>query len=311
MKRRSDLSDQIFKVLTLAFATVAVVLTAIYFTVVVTHSTDTLMQGLSFFFGTKWLPAGGVLEIFPMIYGSMVTSAIALAIGVPVSLGVAVFLSEFCPHRLRSSLSLFVEMLAAIPSVVYGIWGIFVLAPIMTTTVDPFLERYLGFLPIFSGTIFGFSIMTAGVILSIMIIPIVASISRDALQAVPDSQREAAYALGATHSEAIRTSVVTYARTGVIASIFLGFGRAFGETMAVIMIIGNSPVINPSLFHAGATLASVIATDFPEAPAVGPLYLSALFEAALALLIVSFLVNVVARLMIRRLIRSMGSASLL
>jgi len=222
---------------------------------------------------------------------------------------VAIFLSEISPHRLRSPISFIVEMLAAVPSVVYGLWGLFVLAPILKTNVYPNLEKYLGFLPIFTGTLYGVSILTAGIVLAIMIIPIVASISRDALLAVPDSQREAAFALGATRSEVIRMSVLSYARSGVFASIFLGFGRAFGETMAVTMLIGNTPLISSSLFSPGYSLASLVANEFTEATT--PVYISALIEAGLVLLAVSFLSNVIARLLIRRLIRSREAASYL
>jgi phosphate transport system permease protein len=244
-----------------------------------------------------------------MVYGSVVTSAIALAIGVPISIGVAVFLSELSPQVLRSPLSFVVEMLAAVPSVVYGLWGLFILAPLLRDYVYPYLRTYLGFLPIFQGTIYGVSILTAGIVLAIMIIPIVSSISRDALLAVPNSQREAAYALGATKSEAIRISVLSYARSGIFASIFLGLGRAFGETIAVTMVVGNTPLISSSLFSPGYTLASLIANEFTEATTA--VYISAIVEAGLVLLIVVFFTNVAARMLIRRLVRSREAASYL
>jgi phosphate transport system permease protein len=244
-----------------------------------------------------------------MLYGSLVTTAIALSIGVPISIGVAVFLSEVSPPRLRSPLSFVVEMLAAVPSVVYGLWGLFILAPLLRDYAYRFLQEYLGFLPIFQGTIYGESILTAGIILAVMIIPIVSSISRDALMAVPDSQREAAYALGATKSEAVRISVLSYARSGILASIFLGLGRAFGETIAVTMVVGNTPLISRSLFSPGYTLASLIANEFTEATTT--VYVSALVEAGLVLLVVVFLTNIAARLLIRRLLRSREAASYL
>ncbi len=307
-KRRST-ADSAFKYLTMVMASSAVVLSLVYFLTAYSDSQPTLRSGFSFLTGSTWDPVHNVFGVLPMLYGSLATSAIGLLIGVPVSLGVAVFLSEISPQRIRGPISFVVEMLAAVPSIIYGLWGLFILAPLLRTYVYPYLERYVGFLPIFQGTIYGVSVLTAGIILAIMIIPIVASISRDALQAVPDSQREAAYALGATRSEAIRMSVLSYARSGVFASIFLGFGRAFGETMAVTMLIGNTPLISSSLFSPGFTLASLIANEFTEATT--GVYISALIEAGLVLLVVSFLANVIARLMIRRLIRSREAASYL
>jgi phosphate transport system permease protein len=309
MNRRRSGADSLFRFLGLALATSAVVLTIIYFYALYVGSTLTQRSGASFLLGSTWDPVNNVFGVLPMLYGSLATSAIALIIGVPVSLGVAVFLSEISPQRLRSPISFVVEMLAAVPSVVYGLWGLFVLAPVLRVSFYPFLEKYLGFLPIFSGTIYGVSVLTAGIILSIMIIPIVASISRDALLAVPLSQREAAFALGATRAETIRMSVLSYARSGIMASIFLGFGRAFGETMAVTMLIGNTPLISSSLFSPGYSLASLVANEFAEATT--QVYISALIEAGLVLLLVSFFANVVARVLIRRLIRSREAASYL
>jgi len=309
LKRRRSGADTAFKSLTLILASSAVVLSLIYFVELYYGSALTLQSGISFVTGSTWDPNNQVFGVLPMLYGSLVTSAIALIIGVPISLGVAIFLSEISPHVLRSPVSFVVEMLAAVPSVIYGLWGLFILAPILRTNVYPILESRLGFLPIFQGTIYGVSILTAGIVLAIMIIPIVASISRDALLAVPDSQREAAYALGATRSEVIRMSVLSYARSGVFASIFLGFGRAFGETMAVTMLIGNTPLISASLLSPGYSLASLVANEFTEATT--QVYISALIEAGLVLLTVSFLANVIARLLIRRLIRSREAASYL
>ena len=309
MGRRRSIADSGFKYLTVGLASSVLVIALIYFYELYTGSLPTLRTGLAFVFGSTWDPVNSHFGVFPMLYGSLLTSAIALVIGVPISLGVAIFLSELSPGRLRSPISFVVEMLAAVPSVIYGLWGLFILAPILRADVYPYLEEYLGFLPIFQGTIYGVSILTAGIILAIMIIPIIASISRDALLAVPDSQREAALALGATKSEAIRMSVLSYARSGIVASIFLGFGRAFGETMAVVMLIGNTPVVSASLFSPGYSLASLIANEYTEATTA--VYTSALIEAGLVLLLVSFLANVVARLMISRLIRSREAASYL
>ncbi len=306
-------ADTVFKALVFVFASSIIVLALIFFYELTTGSSLTLRSGFAFILGSKWDPVGNVYGALPMIYGSVVTSAIALLIGVPISLGVAVFLSELSPRRLKSPISFIVELLAAVPSVVYGLWGIFILAPLLTDHVYPFLQAYLGFLPIFqgypAGELPGASILTAGIVLAIMIIPIVSSISRDALLAVPDSQREAAYALGATRSEAIRISVLSYARSGILASIFLGLGRAFGETIAVAMVVGDTPRISSSLFSPGYTLASLIANEFTEATTT--VYISALVEAGLVLLIVVFLTNIAARYLIRRLARSREAASYL
>ena len=299
MGARRSRADAVFKTLVFIFASSIVVLTLVFFYELATGSSLTLRSGFAFIMGSKWDPVGNVYGVLPMIYGSVVTSAIALLIGVPISLGVAVFLSELSPRHLRSPVSFVVELLAAVPSVVYGLWGLFILAPLLTNHVYPLLQAYLGFLPIFQGNIYGVSMLTAGIILAIMIIPIVSSISRDALLAVPDSQREAAYALGATKSEAIRISVLSYARSGILASIFLGLGRAFGETIAVTMVVGNTPRISSSLFSPGYTLASLIANEFTEATTA--VYTSALVEAGLVLLSVVFLTNVIARFLIRRL----------
>ena len=305
-----NLSDQAFKVLTAGVATALVAVTLALFYVLYTGSFPAIRSGVAFVIGSTWSgDIGTVYGVLPMIYGSVTTSAIALAIGVPLSLGIAIFLSELSPARLRSPLSFVVEMLAAVPSVVYGLWGLFVLAPLLTDYAYPWLQTYLGFLPIFQGTIYGANILTAGIILAIMIVPIVSSVSRDALLAVPNSQREAAYALGATKSEAIRISVLSYARSGIFASIFLGLGRAFGETIAVTMVVGNTPLISRSLFSPGYTLASLIANEFTEATTA--FHLSALIEAGLVLLIVVFFTNVAARLLIGRLVKSRGAASYL
>jgi phosphate transport system permease protein len=303
-------SDQTFRALTVALAFSIVAATLMLFYELYIGSFPTIRSGFAFVLGSTWDgDVGNVFGVLPMIYGSVVTSAIALVIGVPLSIGVAIFLSELSPSRLRSPLSFVVEMLAAVPSVVYGLWGVFILAPLLRDYAYPFLKEYLGFLPIFQGNIYGASILTAGIILAIMIIPIVSSVSRDALLAVPDSQREAAYALGATRSEAIRMSVLTYARSGIFAGIFLGLGRAFGETIAVTMVVGNTPLISGSLFSPGYTLASLIANEFTEATTAA--HISALIEAGLVLLVVVFFTNVAARLLVGRLVKSRGAASYL
>lgn len=299
----SKTGDSAFNaVVTIAACSVPFLLVA-FFIELVSRSQSTLFRyGLEFLTSSTWNPAKDVFGALPLVYGTVVTSVIALIIGVPVSIGVAVFLSEISPGRIMRPISFVVEMLAAVPSVIYGLWGLLILSPFLRTQIYPFLQRYLGFLPIFQGTIYGVGVLSAGIILSIMIIPIVSAISRDALQAVPNSQREAMYALGATRSEVISKVVLTDARPGVIAAIFLGFGRAFGETMAVTMLIGDTPLISKSLFSPGYTLASLIANQFNEA--LTPLYISAIVEVGLVLLVVSFLVNIVGRLLVRGLVES-------
>lgn len=316
MVRRTSKSDSAFRFLTLVVATSLVAIALFYFYELVNGSRQNFVEGLGFITGSIWDPVNNVFGALPSLYGSLITSAIALVIGVPVSLGVAVFLSELSPGRLRSPLSFVVEMLAAVPSVVYGIWGLFVLAPLLRVYAYPFLGTYLGFLPIFSCPnsispcqYFGVSIFSAGIILSIMIIPIVSSISRDALQAVPNSQREAAFALGATKSEMVNLSVLSYARSGIVAAVFLGFGRAFGETMAVTFLIGNTPLISQSILSPGYTLASLIANEFTEATT--SIYRSALIEAGLLLLVVSFATSLAGRVLVRRFVKNREAASYL
>jgi phosphate transport system permease protein len=243
----------------------------------------------------------GVFGALPFIYGTLVTSAIALVIGGPLALGAAISLSELVPSSTRGVLSALVELLAAVPSVVYGLWGIFVLAPLLRQPVEPGLRTGLGFLPIFSGPAYGVGILAGGVILAIMIIPTIAAVSRDVLQAVPDDQREAMLALGATRWEMIVGAVVPYARTGILGGVVLGLGRALGETMAVTMVIGNRPAVSASLFAPGYTLASVIANEFTEA--TSGMHIAALVEIGLVLFGVTIVVNAVARLLMWRMTR--------
>jgi len=257
--------------------------------------------GLKFLYGTDWIPfpaKGGlpILGALPFIYGSIVTTTISLLLAVPVSLGVALFQAELSPRALRVPSVFVVEMLAAVPSVVYGLWALLVLVPVMRVYVDPSLQVTLGFLPLFSGFITGLGMLSAGVILAIMIIPYASSVVREVITAVPRSQREASLALGATSWETIRTSVLPFARTGIIAAIVLALGRAIGETMAVTMVIGNVARISPSLFLPAYTIPSVIANEFTEA--IGDVHLQALIELGLVLFLVTILINGIARLVI-------------
>jgi phosphate transport system permease protein len=252
--------------------------------------------GFKFFAGSDWNPVSEQFGALPFIYGTLVSSLVALIIAVPLSIGVAVFTTEMCPKVLRGPLSFFVELLAAIPSVIYGVWAIFVLVPLLSGYVQPFLTSTLGWTGLFSGPIYGVSMLAAGIILAIMIIPIISSITREVLMVVPQHQREGVLALGATRWEMIRVGVLRNARAGIVGGIILGLGRALGETMAVTMVIGNNPQIVKSLFAPGYTMASVLANEFSEA--TGDLYLSSLIEIGLALFFVTIIVNALAQLLV-------------
>lgn len=252
--------------------------------------------GLRFFSSSEWDPVNERFGALPFVYGTLVSSLVSLIIAVPLSIGVAVFTTEMCPKKLRGPLSFFVELLAAIPSVIYGLWAFFVLVPLLSGYVQPFLASTLGWTGLFSGPVYGIGMLAAGIILAIMIIPIISSIAREVLQVVPQHQREGVLALGATRWEMIRVGVLRNARAGIVGGIILGLGRALGETMAVTMVIGNRPEISKSLFAPGHTMASVLATEFSEA--TGDTYLSALIEIGLALFLVTIIVNALARLLV-------------
>jgi len=252
--------------------------------------------GFKFFAGSDWDPVNEHFGALPFIFGTLVSSLLALIIAVPLSVGVAVFTTEMCPKMLRGPLSFFVELLAAIPSVIYGLWAIFVLVPLLGQHVQPFLKRILGWTTLFDGPPLGYSMLAAGIILAIMIIPIISSITREVLMVVPQHQREAVLALGATRWEMIRIGVLRNARAGIVGGIILGLGRALGETMAVTMVIGNNPQIVKSLFAPGYTMASVMANEFSEA--TGDVYVSSLIEIGLALFLVTIVVNALAQLLV-------------
>jgi len=258
--------------------------------------------GPAFLWTSRWDPVHNVFGALPFVYGTIASSVLAVVIGVPISLGVAIYLAEIAGARTARLLSCLIELVAAIPSVILGLWGIFVLAPWVRTVVEPPLAAVLGWLPLFSGPAYGIGLLAAGIILAIMVIPVVSSVSRDALRAVPQEQREAMYALGATRWEVIRHAVLPYGRSGIIGAIILGFGRAFGETMAVTMVIGNRPQIAPSLFQPAYTIAAALANEFSEA--TSDLYLSALVEMALVLFAVSLLVNGAAQWLVSRMTRA-------
>jgi phosphate transport system permease protein len=246
---------------------------------------------------STWDPTRDLFGAAPYIYGTLVTSGVGLLLALPISIGLALFLTEMAPASFRSIVSFPIALLAGIPSVVYGLWGLFVLVPVLRDPVEPFLARTLGFLPLFQGAPIGLGYLAAGVILAIMILPTITSISIEVLQTVPGSLREAALALGATRWESIRIAILPYARAGIVGATMLGLGRALGETMAVTMLIGNSPTIRASLFAPGYSLPAVIANEFAEAS--GDLHTSALAALGLLLFLVTVLLNIVARLLVR------------
>ncbi len=252
--------------------------------------------GWSFVTNRVWDPVKQNFGALPFIYGTIVTSVLALVIAGPIGLGVAIFLNEMAPAKVRSVISFLVELLAAIPSVVYGLWGIFVLAPLLRDHVEPWLAKWFGFLPLFQGSPMGLGMLAGGLILAIMILPTIAAISREVMAAVPDSQREAALALGATKWEMVRIAVLAYAKSGILGGVILGLGRALGETMAVTMVIGNRPDILPSVFAPAYSMAAVIANEFTEA--TYNLYLSSLVEIGLILFGITLVLNAFARLLV-------------
>lgn len=297
--REVNWGDFTFRRLTALWAALVIAALLAMITAMVHGSAESLLTfGLGFVSSEVWNPVRNVYGALPFIYGTVASSLLALCFAVPVSLGVAIFLSELAPAWLRDPVGFLVELLAAVPSVVYGLWGIFVLAPWLRNTVEPILADTLGFLPLFQGQQRGFGMLAGGIILAIMITPTISSVSREVLRAVPRELREGALGLGATPWEAVRVAVLPYARSGLIGAIILGLGRALGETMAITMVIGNRSEISVSLFAPSYTMASVIANEFSEA--TGSLYLSALAEIGLLLFVVTVLLNIVARLLVWR-----------
>jgi phosphate transport system permease protein len=261
--------------------------------------------GFGFLTSSHWDPVMGSFGALPFIYGTLVSSVLALLLAVPLSVGVAVFTTEMSPRVLRVPLAFTTELLAAIPSVIYGLWAIFVLVPLLRSDIEPWLSNHFGWTGLFEGAPYGIGMLAAGIVLAIMVVPIIASITREVISAVPQQQREAALALGATRWEMIRIGVLRNARAGILGAIILGLGRALGETMAVTMVIGNTPQITKSLFAPGYTMASVLANEFTEA--TGKLYLSALIEIGLVLFVLTVVVNACARLLVWTVTRGVPS----
>jgi phosphate transport system permease protein len=304
--------DNLFKLIAAAVAASAIIILLITGYTLASGSVPVLQRfGLSFFFGQAWNPVEG-REIFgalPYVMGTLATSGIALLIGVPLSLGIAIFLVEMAPRTLRVPIGYLVELLAAVPSVIYGLWGLFIFRYWMLDYIERPISAYLGWIPIFSGTPFGLDLFTAGSILAIMIIPTVASISKEIISAVPNSIREGAYSIGATKWEVIRHWVLSYGRSGIFGAVILGLGRAVGETMAVSMLIGNAPgaaAMPTSLFKSSQTMASLIANGFLES--TGTLETSAYVGVGLILLLLSLIINVVSHVMVTRVLKVKGGA---
>ena len=299
-----NLGDRLFQGAATLLAGVGPALVALLFALLFVDGWPALQsQGFSFVATTTWDPVFEKFGAAHYIYGTLVTSLLALLLATPIAVGAALFLAEYAPRWLKDPMSYLIEMLAVIPSIIYGLWGFFVLAPFMRGSIEPFLQSAVGPVPIlgafFTGPPIGKDLLVGGVILAIMILPTVTAISREIIRSVPDTQREGMVALGATKWETISGAVLPYARAGIIGSVMLGFGRAFGETMAVTMVIGNSSsAISPSLFTPGYTMASAIANQFTEADT--DLYFSAVVAVALVLLVVSAIVNGLARLIIWR-----------
>ena len=309
--RGSDRSDRIYQRVLTALALSLPFLILILFGVLFINALPALKRfGPSFVWTSTWDPVAEVYGAAPMIFGTLASSLLALLIAVPLALSVAIFLTEFSPRWLRQPVAFLVELLAAIPSVVYGLWGIFVLIPFLRSYVVPALKAVFGWTPFLQGVFYGNSLLAGGVILAIMIVPYIAAVSREVLLAVPTAQREAALAMGATRWEAVRSAVLPYGRAGLIGAIILGLGRALGETMAVTMLIGNRHDIGLSLLQPAYTMAAAIANEFSEATT--SMYLAALFEVGLILFVVTVAVNAIARILIWRVARgaAVGSRAL-
>jgi phosphate transport system permease protein len=289
--------DRIAHSVTFLFAATIIVITAFLFYELYAGAGLTRAKfGWRFLTGTTWDPVALEFGALPFIYGTLVTSALALIIGVPLGVGSAIFLAELAPPRLSEGFAFIIELLAAVPSVIYGLLAIFTLVPFLRDFVAPPLQSFLGFLPFFQGQAYGVSLLAGGCVLAIMILPFIISISREVLLAVPREQREASLALGATRWETTWNVVVPYAKAGIIGSIFLALARALGETMAVTMVIGNDPKINLSLFAPGYSIAAAVANEFTEA--TSDMHISALIELGFVLFCITILVNAIARLMI-------------
>ncbi len=289
--------EEIAYFLTLAAATTVILIVVLLVYQLWTNATLPIHKfGLSFLKSSDWDPNAGIFGALPFVYGTCVTAALALLIAIPTGVGAAIFLAELAPPKLSNAMTFLIELLAAVPSVIYGLLGIFILIPLIRSYLVPVLKSVFGFLPFFKGTFYGVSVLSAGIVLSIMVVPFIISVSREVLLAVPTEQREAALALGATRWETTWDIVIPNARIGIIGSVFLALARALGETMAVTMVIGNTPQIASSLLAPGYSIAAVVANEFTEA--TGDLYLSSLILLSLVLFGLTIVINAVARILI-------------
>jgi phosphate transport system permease protein len=289
--------DEIVRLVTLLFAVCVVGVTLLLvFELWVGSALPRHKFGFSFFITKVWDPIFDQFGALPFIYGTLITAGVALVIAVPLGIGAAIFLAELAPARVSDTLEFFIDLLAAVPSVIYGLLGVFIVIPLMREYIQPALKSTLGFLPLFTGPAYGVGFFTAGLVLAIMVIPYIISVSREVLLSVPRDQREAALAIGSTRWESTWKVVIPFARTGIMGSIFLALARALGETMAVTMVIGNTPTISASLFSPGYSIAAVIANEFTEA--TGDLYLQSLIELGLVLFLLTFVLNGLARILI-------------
>ena len=307
---RQRWQDTFFRYTTLAFALfVLLILGAIIFSLVMGSLPVFEKYGFSFLTSREWNPVTQEYGALNAIYGTLMTSFIALLIGVPISFGIAIFLTELCPAWLRRPLGTAVELLAGIPSIIYGMWGLFVFAPIFGDYVQPFLTKFIGPIPVigklFIGAPIGIGVLAAGIILAVMVIPFIASVMRDVFEVVPPVLKESAYGLGATTWEVVRNVVLPYTKAGVVGGIMLGLGRALGETMAVTFVIGNAPKIAASLFEPGSSIASTLANEFGEAN--NEQHISALISLGLVLFLITFVVLALAKLMLARLNKNEGA----
>ncbi len=289
--------DEIARLITFLFAASVVLVTLLLvFELWQGSALSRQKFGFNFFRTSVWDPVFDQFGALPFIYGTLVTAGVSLLLAVPLGIGAAIFLAELAPARVSDALEFFIDLLAAVPSVIYGLLGVFIVVPLMREYIQPALKNTLGFLPFFQGPIYGVGFLTAGIVLAIMVIPYIISVSREVLLSVPRDQREAALSLGSTRWESTWKVVVPFARGGIMGSIFLALARALGETMAVTMVIGNAPLISASLFSPGDSIASVIANQFAEA--TGDLYVQSLIELGLVLFLLTFILNGLARLLI-------------
>ena len=296
--RGDGVADAVFRRLSFAFAAAVVVLLAAFLAVLAWEARHSILAfGPGFLFSREWNPVTGRFGALVPVAGTLVSTMIAMFIALPVSFGIALFLAELAPQRLKATVGAAIELLAAIPSIVYGMWGLFVVAPLLAEHLEPWLIRRLGFIPLFSGPPMGIGVFTAGLILALMIIPFIASVTRDVFAMTPKNLKEAAYGLGATTFEVVRDVMIPYGKKGIAGAVFLGLGRALGETMAVTFVIGNAHNLSWSIFAPGNSIASMLANEFTEAD--GVLYASALIELGLILFIITFVVLGAAQLWLR------------